>query len=444
MMTSLLYHSVTTIHQMNKMIRRILSAILAVMILSSACSTNKSTRVNNTIEEMEETEIIPLPENFVKLPYEEANGNFAFKLFGQVNECASPENNIIISPLSIAYALSMTLNGASESTEQAMLRALELYGYTKDEVNMAIDNISKILFDKDKGVDITLANSIWSRDDIQINDKFEAILKQFYNAESRQFKARDKKTVSLVNNWIADKTDKMITNMLDNVDDNIIMMLVNAICFKGKWAYPFDEEMTTDEPFFLTANKQTTAKMMNITRKFDYFNGEGYSMVELPYGDGDFVIDIFLPDKENDINMFLSTFGIDEFTNAVQNKTNENIKLSLPRFKYEYKKELKDILSDMGMAVAFGNNANFSGISPNMQLAIGEVTHKAFIETTEEGTKAAAATVVGIKLMSARPIEPITFIVDRPFFYTIREIESGTTVFMGKVVNPEWQYQILS
>ena len=144
-----------------------------------------------------------------------------------------------------------------------------------------------------------------------------------------------------------------------------------------------------------------------------------------------------MPDNDSDIQGFLEEINVGEITNATQNMSRQSVKISLPRFKYEYKKELKEILSDMGMAIAFGDGANFSGISQNAKLAIDNVTHKAFIETTEEGTKAAAATVVGVKLMSARPIEPINFVIDRPFFYIIRDTESNVAIFIGKIVNAE-------
>ena len=419
------------------MVKQVIITISLLLIVLSSCSTNKSSKVSETTTDMEEESILQLPENYVKPPYGEANNSFAFKLFGQINDNSKSDENIIISPLSVAYALSMTLNGAKGSTDQAKLQTLELSGYTKDELNQAVKNLSSVIFDKDSGVEISLANSVWSRSDITINKEFTSVLEQYYKAESRQFKPGDKNAVTLVNKWIEDKTDGMIKNMLDKVDDNIIMMLVNAICFKGKWTNPFSENATIDAPFYPSVDKKVNVKMMNLTKSFNYFDGEGYKMVELPYGDERFAIDIFLPDNDRDIEGFLEEINIGEVTNAIQNMTRQSVKLSLPRFKYEYKKELKDILSDMGMAIAFGGGANFSGISQNAKLAIDNVTHKACIETTEEGTKAAAATVVGIKLMSARPVEPINFIIDRPFFYIIRDTESNVAIFMGKIVNPE-------
>ena len=419
------------------MVRQVIIILSAFIIVLSSCSTKKSSKVSETISDMEEESTLQLPKNFVKLPFGEANNSFAFKLFDQINDNSKSDENIIISPLSVAFALSMTLNGAEGSTEQAMLQTLELSGYTKAELNQAIENLSSIIFDKDSGVDITLANSVWSRSDISINKEFISVLERYYKAESKQFKAGDKNTAKLVNSWIEDKTDGMIKDMLDRVDNDIIMMLVNAICFKGMWTNPFSENATVDAPFYPTTDKQVTVKMMNLTKSFNYFDGEGYKMVELPYGDERFAIDIFLPDNDSDIQGFLEEINVGEITNATQNMSRQSVKISLPRFKYEYKKELKEILSDMGMAIAFGDGANFSGISQNAKLAIDNVTHKAFIETTEEGTKAAAATVVGVKLMSARPIEPINFVIDRPFFYIIRDTESNVAIFIGKIVNAE-------
>lgn len=413
---------------------------LSLVILTSGCSSNRvsKTIIDNptTSNNTNNSSSTIMTANTAKIDFNETNNIFAFNIFKQIEQDTDNSENILISPLSIAYALSMTLNGAEGETLEAMLSTLSLNGYDKEEINSAFHALTKVLSNNDPDVDISMANSVWSRDDISINLEFISTLADYYNAEVKQFRAGDPDVPSNVNLWIEDKTEGMIKDMLDSVDPNLVMMLVNAICFNGKWMNDFNEEATTEEDFYTSEEQSSTAWMMHQTGDFNIYEGEDFNMAELPYGNGNYVIDILLPSKKTGINQLLTEFTTTAFNEWTSQMESRSTQLSLPRFKYEYKKELNEILSAMGMATAFGGKADFSGISGKANLAIDKVTHKAFIETTEEGTKAAAATVVGVKMMSLRPVEPFIFNVDHSFLFIIREKSSNTIVFMGKVVKP--------
>ena len=177
--------------------------------------------------------------------------------------------------------------------------------------------------------------------------------------------------------------------------------------------------------------------MMRRTDETMIFNGDNLDIAEIPYGDGNFVLDIILPHKDTEIDKIIDILSVQTFNNWINNANPIQTELSIPRFKYGYKIELNKILSEMGMEIAFGGRADFSGISRGYPLSIDKVTHQTFIETTEKGTEAAAATVVGIKRTAFIPEERFVFNADHPFIYLIREKKSNTIIFVGLVTNPE-------
>jgi serine protease inhibitor len=211
------------------------------------------------------------------------------------------------------------------------------------------------------------------------------------------------------------------------------MLIINAIYFKGKWSMQFEKTATSGRTFTRPDNSTVSAPSMHQSETHKVYRGDGYTLAELAYGQGNFVIDILLPDANNffSVTPLLTSTG---FKNMEDNLIENKVILYLPRFKYSYKKTLKEVLSSMGMGIAFTDAADFSNIS-DLALLINEVTHQAFIETNEEGTEAAAVTIVDIGLTSIGP-EPLLIDVNRPFIYLIRETTTNTILFMGRVADP--------
>jgi len=222
--------------------------------------------------------------------------------------------------------------------------------------------------------------------------------------------------------------------MLDKLDPNAVMLLVNAIYFKGKWQSQFDKAKTVTMPFYKPDGSKSDVPMMKQTFDYKIYDGDGFVLAELPYGQGNFVMDILLPDKvQGGTNAFLTSLTGQNFESWLGKLHERETDISFPLFKYGYKKKLKDILSGMGMGLAFNDFADFSNIS-DLKLKINEVTHQTFIETNEEGTEAAAATVVEIVTTSMPMI--YTLNIDHSFFYIIRETTTNTILFMGRVDDP--------
>jgi serpin B len=282
---------------------------------------------------------------------------------------------------------------------------------------------------------MTIANSVWTENDFQVKKTFIDILTSYYNAESKSFDINDPGAPDKINKWIEGKTNGLIKEMVDKLNDNAVMLLINAIYFKGKWKLQFDVKNTVDQPFYKYDGSQINVPMMKQKDYFKVWSGAGFKIAEFPYGQGNFVMNIILPDTPGGLNGFGPSLTEAGFNTWLGNMHSKEVELSFPRFKYGYKKKLKEILSDMGMEIAFTDGADFTNIASAPPLLINEVTHQAFIETNEEGTEAAAATVVEIGLTSVGPL-PFEFKIDRPFIYIIRETTTNTIIFMGRVANP--------
>jgi serpin B len=363
-----------------------------------------------------------------------SENSFALDIFKKVTENSDASENIIISPLSISSALSMTLNGANGATRDAMLVALRMIGVTPDIINNSYKGLTEALLNVDTRVIISIANSVWIENNFVVKKPFVDVLTQYYNAESKSFDVLDPLAPTQINSWIESKTNGLIKNMIDQLDPNTVMLLINAIYFKGKWNSQFDKDKTVQESFYKPDGSTITIPMMKQTSDYKIYDGDGFTLAELAYGQGNFVMDVILPADNNGIKSLIPLITENSFSGWLNQMVERKTELSFPRFKYGYKKELKNILTDMGMGITFTDNADFSNIS-DLSTKISFVLHQANIETNEEGTEAAAATVVGISNTSM-PAGPFVLNVDHSFLYIIRETTTNSILFMGKVVDP--------
>lgn len=365
----------------------------------------------------------------------ESEKSFAFDIFNEIIRNAAAGENLIISPLSISYALSMTVNGADGDTRDSILKSLRMSGITPDEINKSYKDLTNALLSVDKRVLISIANSVWTENDFIVKQNFIDILTDFYNTESQSFDIYDSTVPARINSWIEDKTNGLIKNMVDKLEDNTVMLLINAIYFKGKWKSQFDDANTLELPFYRSGGSSVDVPMMKQKADFKVYEGNGFVLAEFPYGQGNFVMDVLLPSSQDGINSLLTGITDASFAGWISQMAEREVDLSFPRFKYGFKKKLKDVLTDMGMGIAFRDGADFSNISEQYDLLINDVTHQAFIETNEEGTEAAAATIVDIGITSAPP-PPLELRLDHPFVYIIRESSTNSILFMGRVSDP--------
>ena len=409
----------------NPILRSAAFALLILPFMLISCSKN---------DEILPSEPVPINITADQTALIESGNDFAFDIFKKIAAGESEGKNIMISPLSISYALSMTVNGATGETREAMLEALRLQGINTDALNKGYKDLTAALLSVDKRVIMSIANSVWTEDDFDVKKSFTDVLTQYYNAQSESFDINDPNAPAKMNAWIEDKTNGLIKDMIQKLEDNTVMLIINAIYFKGKWASEFDRTKTEEMPFHLTSGS-ANVPMMRQKSDFNVYEGSGFVMAEFPYGQGNFVMDVILPDQSVSLSNTMDLLADANFSGWISQMRERETDVTFPKFKYGFKKKLKDVLTDMGMGIAFTDAADFSNISEQYDLLINDVTHQSFIETNEEGTEAAAATVVDIGTTSYPP-QALEFRMDRPFVYLIRETTTNTILFMGRVADP--------
>lgn len=405
----------------------ILIPVITMAVLLSSCEKNDGKDLPG-----EPAEIIL--ESYQRDVISSAN-RFAFDLFNPVLSDNKGTENIIISPFSITSALSMTLNGAAGETFEAMRKSLGLEESTLQQINDTYLKLMTELVPVDNRVTVEIANSVWVEKRLTVKQPFISALQTWYKAEARDIDVKSPGAVDMVNDWIAGKTHDKITEMLDYLDSDLAMLLVNAIYFNGKWKYQFDEDKTTEEPFYVTPSAPKNVPMMHLDEKLRMTETANSKIVEIPYGQGNYSMVVVLPDEgtsAEDVANSLTPAIWESWMENLEGNTVQ-VELSMPGFKYKYKRTLNDDLERLGMGIAFTGAADFSNIS-DQALQISRVLHEAFIEVNEEGTEAAAATVVEIRLTSMPETNMVT--LNRPFLYFIRETSTGTILFMGKVADP--------
>ncbi|HIK04339.1 MAG TPA: serpin family protein [Trichormus sp. M33_DOE_039] len=417
--------------------RYVLAAASVVLFGVLGCS-----QVNDSTSALAQSELSPTTSSVQKktlIPDPKiisANNKFGFKLFQEIWKQDSSSKNIFVSPSSIAIALSMTYNGASGSTQQAMAKTLELQGINLPELNSAYASLHRLLASPAQNVQLQIANSLWANQNASLRPEFIQQAKDFYQAKVTTLDFQDAATTNTINKWVKDNTKGKIDSIVDKIEPNQMLFLLNAIYFKGQWSEKFDQSQTKPQPFYISSTQQKQHPMMSQTGEYKYYETEQFQAVSLPYGqDGKVSLYVFLPKQNSDLKAFSQNLNAENWDKWMSQFSQREGSIKLPRFQTDYDITLNDALTALGMGEAFTKQANFSGMGKN--LAISQVRHKTFVEVNEEGTEASAATSVGIVATSIRqPQAPFNMIVDRPFFCVIRDNQTGSILFMGAIADP--------
>ncbi len=408
-----------------KNLTKLLILVLVFLPALQACEENSDNQEPTTLE------LTPKSKMLI-----EADNAFGLELFRAVVGSEDETTNIMVSPLSVSLALAMTYNGADSTTREAMEETLHLSGLTLEEINNSYKNLINAMISLDPKVTLDIANSIWYRDDFYVESDFLDVNRTYYNAEVTPLDFSDPASPGIINGWVADNTNNKINKIIDNIDPLDVMFLINAIYFKGIWTYQFDPEMTDDLPFYMANGMTEEVPFMIMEADIMYYQNDLFQAIELPYGRGDYSMIVMVPwnDKNiEDVIVQMTAENLEAWFNGFYLR--EALDIQLPTFRFEYEKSLNEILSSLGMAIAFSPGAaNFSKINPYFDLFISEVKHKTFVEVNEEGTEAAAVTSVTISLTSVEP--PDIFEANRPFLFLIKENTSNALIFMGKVALP--------
>lgn len=367
----------------------------------------------------------------------EAENEFGLELFQKIYAGEDKADNIMVSPLSVSLALAMTYNGANGETKTAMEETLKVYGLSPEEINESYASLVAALKSLDPKVILEIVNAIYSREGFPVEQDFITTNQNYYDAKVEALDFGSSQAVNTINDWVADKTHDKIDRIIDNISPNHVMFLLNAIYFKGIWQAEFNEDYTEDLPFYLENGSTVQVPTMQKTESLPYYSNNVFRAVKLAYGAGNYNMFVFLPHEENSVKNIVNELNVDNWKSWMESFTDSvNIDIELPRLKYKYEIKLNKVLSDMGMGVAFGDGANFTGINKGGGLKIDYVKHKTFIEVNEKGTEAAAVTVVAFEYTSVGPSN-MQFNVNRPFLYAITEKDTDAILFMGTVKNPK-------
>jgi len=358
---------------------------------------------------------------------------------------AQATTNVVISPASIALALSMARLGARGPTADQMDAVL--HGLVAAGEVGPIDALDQALaarngtFEDQQGnahqVVLRIANAPFGQRDLAIEAAYLDALARGFGAGLRtvDFKADPEAARSLINGWVADQTEQRIQQLLvqGNITAATRLVLVNAIYLKAPWLASFPEEETRPATFTLGDGTKIQVPTMLRVGSMSYAAGSGWQAVELPYIGNQLAMMIVVPD---DLAAFTASLSPERLAATVSALESRHVTLSLPKFSFASKQDLATVLAQLGMPLAFSFQADFSGITTQERLNITTVIHEANIDVDEKGTEAAAATAVVMGDVSGPGGEPVTVHVDRPFLFAIRDLQTGAVVFLGQVLDP--------
>lgn len=376
----------------------------------------------------------------LSLSYEDGLSQFGLTMFQQLAE-EEKNNNVFMSPYSIGNALLLVDNGAKGNTKKEIESILCVNDLAKWNESAK----SYLNRKQEETAVVKVSNSFWADKGLhfskEVEEQYFKTINSFYNAERKVVDFSDKKTVDTVNQYISEKTEKMIDKMLDKTSPNWKTLIINTVYFNGEWKNQFDAGWTRKADFHNADKTTSSVDMMSKEGcNFKYIEKAGLRAVEMPYGDGDIAMDILLSsdEKESTLAAFSKLTQAEQrsFLKELSNTKETRVQqLDIPKFKMEYGvKELNNNLQKMGMLEAFSDSANFDGFNPEGEkLYIETVQHKAVIEVAEKGTKAAAVTLIGKATCAMPDKDAVHFVADRPFVFVIKDTKTGMILFVGAV-----------
>jgi serpin B len=319
-----------------------------------------------------------------------------------------------------------------------MAQTLQLQGISLAEINQSQLALTQNLAKIDPKVQLDIANSLWLLEGFPFKPEFLQTREKYYQAKITNLDFSNPNSLKIINDWVNQNTNSKIPTIIDKFDPLAVLYLITAIYFKGNWQKEFSKSATQEKPFTLLDGTCKQHPLMSQTSKYWCYENTEFQAISLPYGSGRLSMYVFLPKPNVKLADFYRNLTVQTWQQSMKQFSSRDGQIVLPRFKLEYDIRLDKTLQALGMEVAFQSAANFSNMTPK-QVQIDEVKHKTFVEVNEEGTEAAAVTSVGIRAASApiREEPPFKMVVDRPFFCTIRDNQTGTILFMGSIVEPK-------
>lgn len=429
--------------QNNEYMKRLLLITALCAGLCSSCSNSDTPAAPEpVIDPVLPDTVVNKVESSIALPELDARtqkaiaqqGNvFAGNLMLQMNKQV-PDANLMISPMSLQYALGMLSNGCSEAALKEITDAMGMNDYSLDMLNSFFYNLTQTLTKEDKDFTLKLANVIWIQENFEVGEDFIKNNKAIFDADVSDIDfGQADKAKKTINAWADKATNGTIKELSLKINTDTRAVLANACYLKGKWTLPFDKKATKKETFYNQDGTTSEVDMMHLTKEFNFRDSEGepYMAVELPYGNQTFHMLVILPREDKTLEEIIPTI---RWSNL--GLGGEKVNVALPKFKIEakYPEKIMNSVKDMGINQIF-LPGSLPGI--NEELFVGQIAQDTFIEVDESGTEASAVTTIGMELASSgADYTPPTYTIrmDRPFVFAIREKATGAVLFMGKVV----------
>lgn len=406
----------------------VLSACRSARVEKAAENGNANWSVN---EEVDESFLI-----LSDAQHEMVNNNnsFAFSLYNKTMGM----NSRVVSPLSVTYLMSMLANGADGETQQQILATLGWAGEGIQQPSLQdINDYSRMLIEKtarlDKAVTVEIANYVAVNKEFKLNSKFQKSVERDYKAGVESLNFTSPSTLKRINDWCNDRTHGMIPSIINELDPDAVSYLMNAIYFNGTWKDKFSKEETKQEMFRGYTRDIQYVDMMHRHGEYFYADGDGYSAVSIPYGNGAFRMTVILPTEGSFLRDVMASMDGGKFQALQRSMEKCNVDLKIPRFTTEVDLPLNDIISALGAPLIFSPQADFSQFARG-DFYVSKMFQKAKIEVSEEGTKAAAVTAAIMMMSAMRPEKKrnVVFHADSPFAYIISENSTGSIYFMGQ------------
>ncbi len=407
-----------------------------LIIILFGCTSKES-----AVEEQPSNDLMDDPnlKKIFEMKQEERLNNFAFDIYKEI--LRKEDGNMVVSPFSISTAMAMAYGGSGEETKNQMSKTLmfdpDMNVFHK-EFNEHSKKIEKLAGDD---LELNIANGMWIQHDYPFLQSYIETIQKYYGSvlHEADFKSDQEKIRQEINKWVEERTNHKIQELIEQgiLVEDTRMVLVNAIYFLSNWYEEFEKDLTHKRNFHLNDNDKVEVEFMNKESSFKYYEDNLAQVIEIPYSGKDFSMVLMLPNENTPLTDFEARLDTDMYNDYINNLVEQEVQLLLPKFKMRFHTNLEEILSSMGMPLAFSDRADFSRMTDEHDLKIDRVIHQAFIEVDEEGTEAAAATAVTIIRKTAIEDDKIIFRADRPFKFFIKENESNTILFMGRVINPE-------
>lgn len=367
------------------------------------------------------------------------NNAFARDLYSILS---SGEGNLFMSPYSISSALALAYAGARGNTAAQMADVLH-YDLAPDQLHESFSELNRAFNTEGRGYRLSVANALWGQAGLRFRPGYVSIAEKHYDAGFREvdFARHTEEARLTINRWVEEKTENKIVDLIGPgvLDPLTRLVLTNAIYFKGQWDQPFNPEQTTEGPFYLSDGKQAAVPFMRQIERFKYGETSNAQVLELPYSGNELAMTILLPKPDSSVSKLEAAMEEDGVESILEALWPTRVDVRIPRFKFDAELSLGGCLQQLGVTDAFNDSAaDFSGMSDTF-LYITHVLHKAFIEVNEEGTEAAAATGIVVGVTSVPVDSPKVFIANRPFMFLIRDLGTGSILFMGRMTDPRPQ-----